>query len=542
MNKIAQYLNEHILGEVTSNEHIRQRFSHDGSILCATPDIVVHPRVTNDIRKIARFSWQLAEKGHVLPLTVRGGGTDQTGAAIGKGIIINMKAHLNQTLFISLKNKNQFVHVQPGANFGSLNQTLATHGLSIPTYPSSSAYSTVGGAIANNAGGIHSGSYGMSGSSVSRLELVLANGDLIETSRINKHELSKKKGLQTFEGEIYRKIDGIIEDNQQMIIDKISNNTPDNAGYPGIAQVKRPDGSFDLTPLIIGSQGTLGIISEIVMDVQPSSSEEIAIVAAFESAEAARDAADELAAEKPAVLEYIDGAMIDAAKACGKKYIFKNDPIGAVLFIALNDANDHARNHKMKLIMKKLSKFQAAVYDNREYSDEELYIIRDISSVILASTAKSESMPPIIDGSAIPAERREEFISAVSELAAKHHITLPLRISWLDGIIHTRPTLQLHVVSDKQKAFKLINDYTELVVRFAGSIVAEAGEGRLKTIAARSQMDDDVLEVFDKIRAVFDPFGTLNPGVKQANELKTLVAMLDQTYSPANFADYAPVD
>src|SRR5680860_744615 len=144
MNKISQYLNEHILGEINSDEPIRQKFSTDGSILSITPELVVHPRVTNDIRKVARFCWQLAEKGHILPITIRGSGTDKTGAAIGKGIVINTPAHLNNTIFISHNNKDRFVHVQPGVNFGALNETLKSHGLIIPTYPASSAYSTVG--------------------------------------------------------------------------------------------------------------------------------------------------------------------------------------------------------------------------------------------------------------------------------------------------------------------------------------------------------------------------------------------------------------
>ncbi|NCQ54040.1 FAD-binding oxidoreductase, partial [Candidatus Saccharibacteria bacterium] len=99
MSKITQYLNEHILGEVTSAESVRQRFSRDGSVLSVTPELIVSPRVTNDIRKVARFSWQLAEKGHVLPLTARGGGSDKTGASIGKGIILNTIAHLNNIIY-----------------------------------------------------------------------------------------------------------------------------------------------------------------------------------------------------------------------------------------------------------------------------------------------------------------------------------------------------------------------------------------------------------------------------------------------------------
>ena len=544
MNKIAQYLNEHILGEVTSAESVRQQFSRDDSILTITPELVAHPRVTNDIRKIARFSWQLAEKGHVLPITARGGGSDKTGASIGKGIIINTLAHLNNIIFISLKNKDQFVHVQPGVNLDTLNEALKANGMVINTFPATSRFSTAGGAVANNYGGVKSGRYGLTGDLVSRLEVVLANGDLIETNRISKHELNHKKGLQTFEGEIYRKIDGIIEDNQQTIADKIANNAPDNTGYTGIAKVKARDGSFDLTPLLIGSQGTLGLISEIVLKTEFYGSDESTIVAVFDSAEVARDAADSLAGLQPAILETIDGELFDIAHGYGKKYPFSEHyldrKVGTVVYISWNDFSEHARNHKMKQALKKLAKLETTIFTSVDYTVEELSVIREVGSVANEPAIKADSRPPIIDGSSIPADRREEFVVAIKDLADKHHISLPLQIQWLNGVIHTRPTLKLHEVSDKQKTFKLISDYIELVVKYGGSICAEAGEGRLKSSAAYAQLDEDELMIYEQIKSAFDPFGILNPGVKQKSDLKTLVSQLNHDYSGAEFAKYSP--
>ena len=544
MSKIAQYLNEHILGEVTSAKSVIERFSRDGSILNITPELVVHPRVTNDIRKIARFTWQLAEKGHLLPITVRGCGSDQTGAAIGKGVIINTTAHLNNIIYINLKNKDMFVHVQPGVNFGALNEALKSHGMIIPTFPTSAAYSTIGGAVANNAGGPMSSYYGSTGDWVMRLEVVLANGDLIETSRINRHELSRKKGLQTFEGELYRKIDGIIEDNQQLIDDKIADNARDNTGYPSIAKVKGRDGSFDLTPLFIGSQGTLGIISEIVLKSDFYNSEESIIVAAFDNPEVARDAADSLATLQPVLLEILDAELFDTARTYGKKYLFQNidssKSVSTVLFISFNDFGDRARRNKMKNALKRLSKLETTVFTSEDHSIDELHAIREVSSVILQPESREESFPSLTDGSSVPANRREEFITALAELAKKHHITLPLHIQWLDGVIRTRPQLQLHNVSDKQKAFKLVTDYIDLIVKYSGSVSAESGEGRLKATAAYAQMDEEVLNVFEQIRLAFDPFGTLNPGVKQKSDLKTLISHLNPDYDLADFAKYSP--
>jgi len=545
MNKIAQYLNEHILGEVTSSKAIREQFSRDGSVLTIMPDLVAHPRVTNDIRKIARFTWQLAEKGHIMPIITRGGGSDQTGGAIGKGMIINTAAHLNNIIYLNTKSKDLFVHTQPGVNFGNINDVLKSHGLIIPTFPTSYLFSTIGGAVANNATGVLSGKYGQTGDWVSRLEIVLANGDIIETKRISKHDLDKKKGLQTFEGEIYRKIDGLIEDNQQIIDEKISKNTRDNVGYPGIAKVKNRDGSFDLTPLFIGSQGTLGIISEIVLNATYYSADESIVVAVFDKPEVARDAADELLSLKPESLDLIDGRLFAKAENdYGKKFMFSNiesgTDDGAILFLSFHDFSDNARKHKVKQAIKKLSKFDTKIFTDKDYSMDELHAIRGISSLVLQPDDDNDSMPPLIDGASIPANRREEFLNALAALAEKHHLELPVHIEWTSGVIRTRPLLQLHQVSDKQKVFKLINDYAELVSRFGGSFAVESSEGRTKATAAYAQLDEGVESLYAQIRTVFDPFGTMNPGVKQKTDLKTLINELNSDYSLADFAKYSP--
>jgi len=546
MNKIAQYLNEHVLGEVDSDPTVKQRFSHDASILVVSPEIVVHPRVTNDIRKIARFSWQLAEKGHVLPLTIRGGGSNKSGAAIGKGIVINTMAHLNKIIFISLKNKDQFAHVQPGVNLHTLNEALKNQGLILPVQPASSGFATVGGAVAENIPGTRYGSASYIGDLVQRLEFVLSNGDLIEISRLSKHELNKKKGLQTFEGEIYRKIDGIIEDNRQIIEDKIVNTQPENAGYTGIAKVKERNGSFDLTPLIIGSQGTLGMISEAVLRIEPFNDEEISFIATFDSPESARDAADMLVELEPSTLDYLEGGLFDIAHSFGKKYIFSDQFQGktstTVLYVKFSGVNSRSVHKKAKQAIKRLSKVNATIFTSADYSDDELLAVRDVESVISHSTKKDESRPNILDGVSIPSNRREEFVAALAELINKHHVSLPLHIEWLSGLVYTSPTLNLHTVSDKQKTFKLITDYIELVARYGGGMAASGGEGRLRANAAYAQLDEDELAIYEQIKVAFDPFGIMNTGVKQKSDLKTLVSQLDPSYDNADLAPYSPTN
>lgn len=541
MSKIAQYLNEHISGEVSTKPEVRATFSTDASFLTISPEMVVYPRVTNDIRKVARFAWQLAEKGHSLTITARGGGSDLTGAAIGTGIILNTTAHLTNIFELDVKQK--LVRLQPGVMFKTLNDALRLQGLHIPSAPASAAYSTVGGAIANNASGILSEVNGATLDWVHQLEIVLANGDVLQTERISKRELNRRKGLQTLEGEIYRKIDGLLVDNEQLIHDKIATDVVDGAGYAGLAKVKRRDGSFDLTPLLVGSQGTLGLISEVIMKTEFVNQHYAVGVAAFESRETARDAADELARLQPTYLEYIDGQLFAEALTRGKTYAFYRDGFaeGAVLVFGFSDFSERTRARSLKKAEKLLQAKGAFVSSSTDQSEAEaLATAREVTALHITPEAAEDSTPPILDGAYIPSARLEDFTIALDALAAKHHIQLPLYGSVLSSIYTVRPTLQLKKVGDRQKVLKLLDEYAELIESHKGHLIGQGGEGRAKATFAYKHIDDDILALYEQVRQAFDPYGTLNAGVKQTADLKTLVAQLRDTYDMSAFAQYSP--
>jgi FAD/FMN-containing dehydrogenase len=539
MSKVAQYLNQHILGEVSTNPAVLKALSTDASVLQITPEMAVYPRVTNDIRKVARFANQLAEKGHVLPVTARGSGTDQTGAAIGSGISLVLPAHMNN--IFEFDSKQKLIRLQPGVNAKAVNDALSLYGMAIPALPVSSAYSTIGGAVMNNASGPLSGRYGDMSQWVHQVELVLANGDVLQTERLSKRDLNKRKGMQTLEGEIYRSLDNLIEDNKQLIEEKLTDDVRDNVGYASLAQVKRKDGSFDLTPLVIGSQGTLGIVSEMIMKAQFVSAQQTAAFITFASKDAARDVLDALVDLSPSILEYFDGTLFSLAEKQGKMYSFYNAASGtfdAGVLIGFDDFNDRVRQHRIKKVKKLLTGVDAeiTVVDGQEV--DQLFAAREVTAYLLSPEGKDVSAPPIFDGAYVPSERFAVFEQGMVALAEKHHVDLPLHIRVLDSIVYTRPALQLQKVGDKQKIFKLLDEYTELIERCNGHLIGEAGEGRVKARFAYKHFDDDVLQLFASVKEIFDPNGILNPGVKQTAELRQLVSELRSSYDPAAFADH----
>lgn len=527
MNKIAVYLNEHLLGEVSSAKSLRKKFSTDAGILSVTPEIVAFPRVTNDIRKIARFTWQLAEKGHVVGMTVRGMGKGVTGGAVGKGVLIDTAQHLNSIVQVAVKDR--LVHVQSGASSQVLNEALRWQGLTIPGL---ALNGTVGGAIAEDSHGAD----GMLTDSIDKLEVILANGDLIETGRLSRREVSKKLGLQTFEGEIYRKLEGLIEDNEEAIMQLANDSTRDNTGYKRLSEVRGKDGSFDLTPLFIGSQGTLGIVSEIVLRADFYSADNTYAVVAVDSLQTARDISERLMELEPAELTITDGTLYRRAAKFGAHFSALGDvsQLGAVVYIRFNDFSDRVQSGKLKKMRKLLSKLTIGVVDSTERATEDFEAVRAVAHTAQYAAGDEHTTLPIIDGAFIPSNRREEFEAALEELANKHHIELPIQLNALSGEYDVYPILKLNSVGDKQKLFKLLTDYAVAVDRCDGAFTANGAEGRLKASAAWSVLDETHAAIYEQLRTIFDPFGTLNPGVKQKNELRSLVAALRPEYDSAS--------
>lgn len=531
MNKIAVYLSQHLSGEVSSAQSLRKLYSNDGSILSIAPEIIAFPRVTNDVRKIARFTWQLAEKGHIVGITARGYGGDVTGAAIGKGIVVDLSKQLNSILEIAVKDK--LVHVQPGVSLSTIDDTLKWQGLMLPGALHRGVRNiSIGGAIANDS----LGDNGRVSDSIKKLEVVLANGDIIETNKISKREVSKKLGLQTLEGEIYRKLSGLLEDNEELIKQIAADTTRDNTGYKRIAEIRAKDGSFDLTPLFVGSQGTLGIISEAVLKTSFYSVDETHAVIVADSIQTARDLSERLIELEPSELRVIDGTLLRRAAKNGTTFsvLGSVEQIGAIIYIRFNDFSVRAQDNKLKKLRKLLKKINMAAIDSTERDPEDFRPITGLNQTLLFSSTDEHVAMPIINGASIPSNRAEEFEIAVGELASKHHIELPLELDILAGTYNAHPVLSLDSVSNKQKVFKLLTDYAVLVDKCRGAFTADGAEGRLKANASWAVVDEAHARLYEEVRAIFDPFGTLNPGVKQKIELRSLVAALRSNYDAAS--------
>ncbi len=541
VSKIAHYLQEHLAGEVLTSESARNYFSTDASVFEVKPKIIVYPRNTSDVRKTNRFSWQLAERGKILPVTARGKGTDVSGAAIGEGIILVFPAHMNR--LIELDTNKGYARVQPGIIYKNLQNTLHTHGQFIPPYPASLDYSTIGGSIANNTSGEKSIKYGATGAFVKELDVVLANGELIHTMRLSKRDINRKKGLTTFEGEIYRQLDGILTDNWDKIQEATKDITKNSSGY-NLRDVKRKDGSFDLTPLFVGSQGTLGVITQATMTTAGYNPNTTLISAHFSDLESAKDAIVKLADMGVSALEMVDKNLL--------KFIHENNPQQLkslvdeplpeiLLLIEFDDVNERKQKSGVKKAIKALSGLAKEYSVARdEHEREMLWKIRHSAAAVLWHDHDNKRAVPIIDDGIVPRAKFSEYVSGIYQLFEKYRLDVAIWGHAGDANLHVHPFLDLSKVGDRQKVFKIMDDYYGLVLGLGGSISGEHGDGRLRGSFLPDVYGEEIYELFGKVKKIFDPYGTMNPGVKMDVKREDIIPLLRKEYSVDHLLDHMP--
>lgn len=529
MSKITTYLNEHLAGEVVSNGPELMSAAVDGSVLLKRPEMLVNAADTSDIRKVARFCWQLAEKGHKLPITVRGQGTDATGAATGSGVIISTTKYLNRV--VGIDSGQKLIHVQAGAPYHGVNMALSTHkGLTLPDESFDGQTGTIGGAIATGTVGRMGARFGTIGQAVTQLEVVLASGDVLQTGKISKRELSAKKGLQTMEGEIYRQIDNLIADNEELIRKIANRPARDTSGYVNISKVKYKDGSLDLTPLFVGSQGSLGIITEVILKAQFARQDLTLVIASYADISDALTAVDQAMATKAVSVEVFDGRLLKRAADQGKKRDFA--PVesfkGATVVTIFDDFGEKLRARSARKFYQQLAKTSDPVHlSTKKYTLPELAKLKSLLSVAATSDQPNMAIPGLFRGLWLPIGQIDGFLASLKKLETELKVQLPLYIDYRSGLVDILPVIDVSKVSDRQKIIKLLSLVADVVIKHEGSLSGSGGDGRLKAAVAQKTTDTDTLNLYQQIKDIFDPHGLLNPGVKQQIPPKDIVVQLN---------------
>ncbi len=260
MNRLAVYLNRHIDGVVYSAPSILAANSTDRSVLKYFPRLVAEPISTLDVRRLVRFSYQLAQKNIQLPITLRGAGLSKDASDIGSGLIMSL-ARLNHIQEIDPIQR--LVRVQTGVTLGELRKSLLLQGLDFVAYGDDCE--TIGDLISRNASVYDNTRPKTISSLITCAEVVLADGSLVQAEPLNKLALKKKTKLNNFEGDIYHEISELCRENSEVVdaLDSLHS----RAGFAGIKDFASKSAS--LVPLFCGADNSLGIITEVILKVEP---------------------------------------------------------------------------------------------------------------------------------------------------------------------------------------------------------------------------------------------------------------------------------
>lgn len=531
-NKLARYLQEHLDGEVTTSLGARKHFSSDGSFLKQTPSMVLYPRSAEDVRKACRFAWQLATKGHRLPITPRGNGTDTTGAAIGSGLLMVFGPHMDKLTMLNPRKRLADVH--PGVNCQHLQQLLHTHGLALPATPPDAKTSLIGGAV-GNAFRIRKGRQGESlTDSIASLDVVLANGEAIKVGPLNKQQLSQKLGQSNFEGEIYRELDALLEENIDIINSASAKfeDLPDAAGY-NLSSIMS-NGSFNLIPLFAGSQGTLGIITSISLNLQPRRVDSTLVMISLGRLTSLNTLMPHILNLSPASVRFINHVLLEQAEIICPGYVDGSidRPNAAIhLLVEFNDTKPAQRKKLADKLCKEAESAGGTCRVSTLPKDkDELNRIFDSSRIMSLSGDKHAHRWNLASVS-VPAERIASTLTKLGQ--AYSSVNLPAAFSgYADkGIIDIEVDLDLAQLGDRQKLFKLNKAIHEVIFATDGTI-SVSGAGRLHAPQIQKMYGVELYNLMNEVKTIFDPHGILNPGVKFGTSEKELKIMLNSTPNP----------
>lgn len=524
MGKIAKYLNQLTVGNVFDAPEILETYATDYSALKIKPKFVAFPESTGDIQKLLKFFDQLAKKDIKVAITARGSGTSEGGESLGSGIVVSMEK-LNKLLEIDTRER--LVRVQAGITLKELNTALSVSGLTIPI--DGHDEETIGGLISNCPADAAAGKYGGIYRFVERIEAVLANGDCLQTERLRKYALAKEAAEKTLTGTIYRKISKLLHDNQELI-QKIGEQKHSLAGYPSLAKISKRE-TLDLRPLFFGAEGTLGIISEVILKAVPLKEKLLRVVATFKEIPTALKYAEEIKALNPRRVDFYDLKIIQEARDAGKNLdgVIRKMEEGYVVFAGF-DEKTNAVLKKFDAIREKLPRNIKFVFE----APENQIVLSEFENSLgnYLNYVKNAERVPILTDFYLPVYHLEGFLKDLEILENKLGLELELYGSLATEIFSLRPKFNLEDENFGKKVAIFLRAGAYIIERYSGELAGGTPEGRLKAIVTNTQIPEGERQIYEELKQIFDSNKILNPDAKLGANSKYTLTHFRNTNSP----------
>ena len=533
---LADDIKKIIKGEVFTDSATLTKFSQDASIFEVQPQVVVAPTDSADISALVKFVSEARKFDKKLSLTPRAAGSDMSGGPLTDSIALDMTAHFNRILDITTVS----AAVEPGVYYRDFDAQTKRQNVFLPSYPASRELCTVGGMVANNSGGEKTLSYGKTENFILELKVVLSDGNEYVIKPISKKELELKMKQKNFEGQLYKKLYEVIVKNQDVLVRAKPKVTKNSAGYY-LWNVW--DGEiFDLTKLIVGSQGTLGIITEIKFRLVPVKPVSKLAVIFLKDLKPLANVALQVMKHGPESFESYDDHTIKLAikffpaiiKRVGTKHIlpmlvqFFPEALRMltgglpklVMLAEFTGKNDEEVDKKLATLKSDLTAFPVHTRITKTEAEAKRYwIIRRESFNLLRSKVKDRRTAPFIDDIVVQMEKLPEFLPNLTALLDKYDLLYTIAGHVGDGNFHIIPLMNLADPGQRAIIPRLSDEVYDLVVKFGGSITAEHNDGLIRTPYLEKMYGAEVVKLFAETKAIFDPENIFNPGKKSGGSL-----------------------
>ena len=535
----VEELRSKLSGDVETSDDALTAASHDASLFEVRPQAVAYPRDVQDVKRLVNYA--VTHDG--VTLTARAAGTDMSGGPLTESVVVSFTKYFNHIKEVG----EGYAVTEPGVYYRDFDKaTLAKGGQIMPSYPASRELCTVGGIVSNNSGGEKTLTYGKTERYVRRLKVVCADGNEYEFKPLDKAGLDEKMRLTTFEGDLYCKMFELIDSNYDTIKAARPIVSKNSCGYylwnvydkaaqlSGAAQ----PGVFDLTKMIVGSQGTLGFVTEIEFGLVRPKKYSHLLVVFLKDLEQLGETATHILQYKPESFESYDDQTIKVAfkflpelmkqmkgnlLTLGLEFlpemmaVLEGGLPKLVLMAEFTSDDDQEALERALEARISLASFHEKTKVTRTERDEKKYwTIRRESFNMLRKHVHGVRTAPFIDDFVVPPATLPKFLPRLYKLLEPYKKDLTYTIAGHvgDGNFHIIPLMNLN----DSRAHGIIRDLSvkvyELVHEFNGSITGEHNDGIIRTPFIKMQYGEKVSKLFEEAKKIWDPKGIFNPGKK----------------------------
>jgi len=504
-------LRQRLEGDLLDSDLDRSLYSSGPSIFRVKPRAIVRPKNKDDVVKTIQFARQ-----HRVPITAKGGGSSRVGNDLGTGIVIDFCKYMNRILEFDPANK--WVRVEPGIILADLNNQIKANKLYFPIDPSTKDWCSLGGMIANNSSGPHAVKYGTTRKHVAALELVLADGEFVQTG---KRPLSANESAMDRLGGRVASILGCYE---KALEEEKPFTTKNSCGY--YLWDLFDENNVDLTPMFVGSEGTLGVVTEAKLYLSDIPEKALSGLAYFDELGKVGKATQEILEVGPSMVEIMERHILDLAreqKPEMREYL--PEGIEAVLFIEFQEDSDETLRDKFAQVRKRLLEDNDLAIDLKEAksaADMDTFAkVRRISGPILNRMKGPRRPLAFIEDAAVHPSRLPEYISGLRGLFEKFNVSAAIYGHAGDGNLHNMGILDLRQQQDVDTMLNLSEDVADLVLKLKGTVSGEHADGRLRTFYVQRQYPE-LYKAMAEVKDLLDPERLLNPGIIISNHVNQL--------------------